>query len=282
MDHIKKFFEKFGRKPTLKEEVSLLKYTAPYFQAREAMQKEGTWVGSDKGQDSLQSPILPPDLPQDHPWAGRNSDLTRGALEIEKILNRGATIADGDFLGQKSRIAVEVPLQMKADLPKEKKGKELEWEDTIPPPQDKIGRRRLIDDAIDEFSIDMSAVAGFRYNPGLSHGGLTDDNRNVEIGLGAFEGTKGWLGASIAHETEVHAKMVLEDRDWWLEAGEDEIEVPDYQYMIDQASRFGLPPEEVSILRGLRDYHQGRLEAKLMEKVDAKINERIDNSLKVE
>ena len=100
MDHIKKFFEKFGRKPTLKEEVDLLKYTAPYFQAREAMQKEGTWVGSDKGQDSRQSPILPLDLPQDHPWAGRNSDLTRGALEIEKILNRGAMTTAGDLLGQ--------------------------------------------------------------------------------------------------------------------------------------------------------------------------------------
>ncbi len=86
MNYLEEFMKRFGRKPTRDEENYLLNQSKPFYQLRKKMEAEGTW----RGVPSDPNEKMDLNLSDDHPWKDRPTELTRGALEIQK--NHGAWI----------------------------------------------------------------------------------------------------------------------------------------------------------------------------------------------
>ena len=110
--------------------------------------------------------------------------------------------------------------------------------------------QRAIDDAISAYGIDTSATNGVYYDPKLGGDGLTGFDRTVTIGPEAFADA-GYLGASIAHEAEVHAfQMVNDNLAVNGSSGRSPNEAEAYTHDVDNARRFGLTDSEVTALQG--------------------------------
>jgi hypothetical protein len=119
-------------------------------------------------------------------------------------------------------------------------------------------REKAIQKTIEYYKIDVSMTTEIAINLDLpaDKPGRINQVAMVEIGPSAFE-TPAMLAATLAHECEIHAKQISEDRWYDSEQGIALNEVEGYDHVISNASRFGLSDMELrQVVSKRREYYR--------------------------
>ena len=129
-------------------------------------------------------------------------------------------------------------------------------------------KQEAIDKAIKDYGIDVSNTKGVTYDPTVSGEAETSSDGTVRVGDDAFA-SPGWLGSSLAHETEVHVNKQAEKGNWYLGAqGTALQEVEAYDHEIANAKKFGLTDTEIKELEKRRSSHYDELEPDYKKRAD--------------
>jgi len=115
----------------------------------------------------------------------------------------------------------------------------------------KKDKDRAISLAVQVYKIDVSGVKSIEFDGTLEDGlrGLATPDRRIRIGWHAFSDSPGRLGATIAHEAEIHIRQFKENRALPSLQSRAYNEVEAYQFNLDTADRFNLTAEEVTALQ---------------------------------
>ena len=92
-DPLQEFYEKYGRKPNLKEELALLPLNSPFQQLRRSLKAEGRWVGDPGPDDPIADAIEPLYISDEYPEP-RNPRLQFAAniiAESDKVWGEGGS-----------------------------------------------------------------------------------------------------------------------------------------------------------------------------------------------
>lgn len=135
-----------------------------------------------------------------------------------------------------------------------------------------VKKQEAIDKAIQCYGIDTRATKSIRYDPHEpDNGGTISKNgvQTVTIGDSAYT-SAGWLGSTIGHEAEIHAKEQAAKDIWYGgKQGSRMMEVQAYDYEIANASsRYGLTGNEVFLLYAARTPYYNNLTAENKARVD--------------
>lgn len=130
--------------------------------------------------------------------------------------------------------------------------------------------------AMRAFHIDSTGVERYQVDPSFNDNSYTTPDGGqgiVTFGPPAFRSV-GWLGASIAHEFEVHIQQQLLKGQWFDSKTDPQgyamQEVQAYDHIISQqVSRFGLTGAEQHVMKATRDHFYIQLNAQNRALVDA-------------
>ncbi|HEX8264595.1 MAG TPA: type VI secretion system tip protein TssI/VgrG [Pyrinomonadaceae bacterium] len=129
-------------------------------------------------------------------------------------------------------------------------------------------KQEAIDEAVKVYNIDTSKTKSITYDPAVDGEGETTEDGHVKIGDDAFR-DPAWLGSTVGHESEIHAKEQGAKGKWYTGPEGTAIqEVQAYDYEIANAERYGTSPADVAEAKRRRQEHYDALSDEYKQRVD--------------
>jgi uncharacterized Zn-binding protein involved in type VI secretion len=129
-------------------------------------------------------------------------------------------------------------------------------------------KQEAIEQAVKHYGVDISQAKTVTYDPTVKGEAVTSNDGRVRVGDKAFA-SPGWLGSSIAHETEVHVNEQAKKGKWYTgKQGTAIQEVQAYDHEIANARKYGLTDSEVNDLKKRRKRDYDELDPEYQKRAD--------------